>query len=190
MNKKIIPEILNRKSSVCFSSESISLEEIDLLIEATKWAPSSRNMQPWKVIFVSKKHDNYKNVLNSLSDSNQIWAKNAEIFAIFSIFDDKNLKRKLSIREINEKNLSFSLKADDFKKNNIELIENTPEEILSAVKELYEKLKNNNELDSKNKDLQKNFWKAFPYKKNIHGRIVTLVGNDFLNQNKYLLNDI
>ena len=51
-------------------------------------------MQPWKVIFVSKKHDNYKNVLNSLSDSNQIWAKNAEIFAIFSIFDDKNLKRK------------------------------------------------------------------------------------------------
>tara|TARA_Y100001970_G_scaffold291972_1_gene431311 strand:+ start:1576 stop:2799 length:1224 start_codon:yes stop_codon:yes gene_type:complete len=103
---------------------------------------------------------------------------------------DKNLKRKLSIREINEKNLSFSLKADDFKKNNIELIENTPEEILSAVKELYEKLKNNNELDSKNKDLQKNFWKAFPYKKNIHGRIVTLVGNDFLNQNKYLLNDI
>ena len=94
MNKKIIPEILNRKSSVCFSSESISLEEIDLLIEATKWAPSSRNMQPWKVIFVSKKHDNYKNVLNSLSDSNQILAKNAEIFAIFSIFDDKNLKRK------------------------------------------------------------------------------------------------
>ena len=94
MNKKIIPEILNRKSSVCFSSESISLEEIDLLIEATKWAPSSRNMQPWKVIFVSKKHDNYKNVLDSLSDSNQIWAKNAEIFAIFSVFDDKNLKRK------------------------------------------------------------------------------------------------
>ncbi len=29
MNEKIIPEILNRKSSVCFSSESISPEELD-----------------------------------------------------------------------------------------------------------------------------------------------------------------
>ena len=85
MNEKIIPEILNRKSSVCFSSKSISPEELDLLIEATKWAPSSRNMQPWKIIFVSKKDDTYKNVLMSLSDSNQIWAKNAEIFAIFAI---------------------------------------------------------------------------------------------------------
>ena len=94
MNEKIIPEILNRKSSVCFSSESISSEELDLLIEATKWAPSSRNMQPWKIIFVSKKDDTYKNVLMSLSDSNQIWAKDAEIFAIFAIYDDKNINKK------------------------------------------------------------------------------------------------
>ena len=96
MNKRIIPEILNRKSSVCFSSESISLEEIDLLIEATKWAPSSRNMQPWKVIFISKKDDSYENVLMALSDSNQVWAKDAEIFAIFVISDDKNINEKVS----------------------------------------------------------------------------------------------
>ena len=94
MNKrKVIPEILNRKSSVCFSDKPVTSEEIDLLIEAAKWAPSSRNMQPWKVIFVSKKDDSYSDVLASLSDSNQVWAKNAEIFAIFAIIDDKNINK-------------------------------------------------------------------------------------------------
>ena len=55
MKDKIINEIVNRKSSLNFSNEKITNEEISILIEATKWAPSSRNLQPWKVIFVSNK---------------------------------------------------------------------------------------------------------------------------------------
>ena len=49
MKDELIPEIINRKSSLSFSDEKITDNEIKILIEAAKWAPSSRNMQPWKV---------------------------------------------------------------------------------------------------------------------------------------------
>ena len=94
MKKKIIPEILNRKSSVCFSGNEITNTEIEILIEAAKWAPSSRNQQPWKVIFIRRKDDNFVNILGALAEANQKWAKNAYMFAVFCIEDDKKLANK------------------------------------------------------------------------------------------------
>ena len=94
MEDKIINEIINRKSSLNFSNEKITKDEINILIEATKWAPSSRNMQPWKVIFVSNESISYEPLFNSLSESNQEWASSCTLFAIFCVEDDKRLNKK------------------------------------------------------------------------------------------------
>ena len=94
MKDKLIPEIINRKSSLTFSDEKITIDEIQILIESIKWAPSSRNMQPWKVIFVSKDSTSYKSLFNSLSESNQEWASNCTLYAIFCVENDKRLNKK------------------------------------------------------------------------------------------------
>ena len=77
-----------------FSNEKITNEEISILIEATKWAPSSRNLQPWKVIFVSNESISYEPLFNSLSESNQEWASSCTLFAVFCVKDDKKLNKK------------------------------------------------------------------------------------------------
>ncbi len=94
MEDKIINEIINRKSSLNFSNEKITKDEINILIEATKWAPSSRNMQPWKVIFVSNDSISYEPLFNSLSESNQEWASSCTLFAIFCVENDNRLNKK------------------------------------------------------------------------------------------------
>tara|TARA_Y100001935_G_C17294962_1_gene505578 strand:+ start:933 stop:1481 length:549 start_codon:yes stop_codon:yes gene_type:complete len=94
MKDKLIPEIINRKSSYNFSNKKILNDEIQILIEATKWAPSSRNMQPWRVVFVSNESESYNSLFNSLRESNQEWAKNCSLFAVFCVNDDKRLNKK------------------------------------------------------------------------------------------------
>jgi len=94
MKDELIPEIINRKSSLSFSSERITDNEIKILIEAAKWAPSSRNMQPWKVIFVSSDSNSYNSLFDSLSESNKEWAEGCTLFAVFCVNDDKSLNKK------------------------------------------------------------------------------------------------
>lgn len=94
MKDKLIPEIVKRKSSFNFSNEKILNDEIHILIEATKWAPSSRNMQPWRVIFVSNESESYNALFDSLSEGNKTWASNCTLFAVFCVNDDKGLNKK------------------------------------------------------------------------------------------------
>ena len=56
--------------------------------------PSSRNLQPWKVIFVSNESISYEPLFNSLSESNQEWASSCTLFAVFCVKDDKKLNKK------------------------------------------------------------------------------------------------
>ena len=91
---QILPEILNRNSSVCFSNEVVSADEINLLIEATKWAPSSRNMQPWKIVFATKRGNSFDNVLSALYEGNQEWAINSDALVIFCAENDEKIAKK------------------------------------------------------------------------------------------------
>ena len=49
-------------------------------------------------------------------------------------------KKKLSLNEIYQKSLHLNINSDILKKKNIEMIENTSEEILDATKEFYDYL--------------------------------------------------
>ena len=77
--------IRNRRSIRSFSGEPVSDDKIRSLFEATRWAPSSTNEQPWYYLYVT--HDQtelWNKYIECLNDNNKIWAKGAALL-VFSM---------------------------------------------------------------------------------------------------------
>ena len=75
--------IKNRKSTRAFSGRPIEAERISSLFEATRWAPSSTNEQPWVFIYATRDQDELWNKLfTCLNDGNKIWAKDAPLLIL------------------------------------------------------------------------------------------------------------
>lgn len=93
----IIDQIKDRKSIRAFSDKSINEEQIQQLFEAAKWSASCFNEQPWRFIYATKeKSEEYDNILSTINDFNQVWAKNAPMIMVvvakttFSMNDKPN----------------------------------------------------------------------------------------------------
>jgi nitroreductase len=77
--------IKNRRSIRTFSGEPVSEEQIRSLFEATRWAPSSTNEQPWHYLYVTRDQvDLWNRYIDCLNEGNKIWAKGAAVL-IFSM---------------------------------------------------------------------------------------------------------
>lgn len=75
--------IKNRKSTRAFSPQLIDPETISSLFEATRWAPSSTNEQPWVYIYATRDQDLLWNKLfTCLNEGNKIWAKDAPLLIV------------------------------------------------------------------------------------------------------------
>jgi nitroreductase len=80
MSNKIINPIIERKSTLAFVPKSIPKQDIDMLFEASRWAPSSYNEQPWRFYYVSREQgDAFNRMVNSLAPGNSEWAKNSSL---------------------------------------------------------------------------------------------------------------
>jgi nitroreductase len=76
----VLDLIRKRKSIRAFSDEIIEQDKINSLFEATRWAPSSTNEQPWVFIYATKQQPELWNKLfEPLNESNKIWAKDAPL---------------------------------------------------------------------------------------------------------------
>ncbi|KAA3643386.1 MAG: nitroreductase [Chloroflexi bacterium] len=91
-NQHPIHELIElRWSPRAFADKPVSHENLLSLFEAARWAPSSRNEQPWVFIVATKDHPNeYQQLLDLLSEGNSRWAKDAPvlILAIAKTFFD------------------------------------------------------------------------------------------------------
>jgi nitroreductase len=77
--------IRNRRSIRSFSKEQVSESQIRSLFEATRWAPSSTNEQPWYYLYVTRdQKETWDRFIDCLNDTNKIWAKDASLL-IFSM---------------------------------------------------------------------------------------------------------
>ena len=119
---------------------------------------------------------------------------NKKQITIFKHFKKKNDLKNLTLSEIFDLNLAEALTNDIFLEKQIELIENTPEEIKDAVIEMLELMKNNFIVSDKYKDLQSVFWNHFFKKINeydlhfLHADFVkSHIGFSFLEKNKNYL---
>jgi len=111
----------------------------------------------------------------------------------------KKEKRKLSLSEIFSHGVAYSYYSGEFKQNEIDLIENSSEEIKDIVIEMVEKLESKNALNREDEELQKKFRilyasniKRHNHKKvskshskiTMHGEIKSSFSTKFLRQNK------
>jgi nitroreductase len=79
----ILDLIKNRKSTRWFSPLPIEPERLSSLFEATRWAPSSTNEQPWTYMYATRDQTElWDKFFSCLNDGNKIWAKDAPLLIL------------------------------------------------------------------------------------------------------------
>lgn len=66
-----------RWSPRSMSSKALSLDELQCLCEAGRWAPSCFNSQPWRFVYALPGTSQWQPMLDLLMDVNQLWAGKA-----------------------------------------------------------------------------------------------------------------
>lgn len=75
----ILESIQDRWSPRVFSEDPITEKQVKILLEAGRWAPSTSNIQPWRVIWGIKGTETYDRIFKCLDDFNQSWAGDAQV---------------------------------------------------------------------------------------------------------------
>jgi nitroreductase len=79
----VIDVIRNRKSTRAFLATPIETAKLNSLFEATRWAPSSTNEQPWVFLYgVKDESPVWNKMYDLLNEGNKIWAQTAPLFIL------------------------------------------------------------------------------------------------------------
>jgi nitroreductase len=76
-------QFLDRWSPRALSGAEIPLHDLMTLLEAARWAPSSSNLQPWRMLYARRNTPAWPLFFDVLNDSNKIWAANAGALVLF-----------------------------------------------------------------------------------------------------------
>jgi nitroreductase len=74
---------LDRWSPRAMSGEGVTDEELMTLFEAARWAPSSYNNQPWRILYARRETGQWPAFFSLLVEGNQAWAKDAAALLLF-----------------------------------------------------------------------------------------------------------
>jgi nitroreductase len=80
----IDPLFLDRWSSRAMSGEPLPEEELLTLFEAARWAPSSGNSQPWRVLYARRDTPHWPLFFGLLNERNQEWCRNAAALLVLT----------------------------------------------------------------------------------------------------------
>ena len=72
----------NRFSPRVFDGKPLADEDIQAILEAARFTPSSRNRQPWYFYVAPRGSKAFEKVLSVLYESNAAWAKNAGVIIV------------------------------------------------------------------------------------------------------------
>jgi putative glycosyltransferase (TIGR04372 family) len=111
---------------------------------------------------------------------------NASHITIFKKHWLRTEHRFMTFREILESGAGRFLLSEQYEQCGIELIENTPEEITALAIEMDERLKGKWQTTEEDEILQQRFWALYKPSE-LHGKIVSRIGAEFLRQNSALL---
>jgi len=76
------PYIINRWSPRSMTEEAMSDDELMPLFEAARWAPSSYNSQPWRILYAKRDTPEWELFYDLLIDFNKSWCKNAAALVV------------------------------------------------------------------------------------------------------------
>lgn len=65
------------------SGEPIGTDELLVLFEAARWAPSSGNSQPWRFLFAHRDTAAWPLFFDLLNEGNKAWCRNAAALIVF-----------------------------------------------------------------------------------------------------------
>lgn len=92
-------------------------------------------------------------------------------------------RRFMTFRKILDSGAGRFLETQQFEQFGIELIENTPKEIVALAIEMDERLKGMWQTSEEDEELQRRFWALFKPSK-LHGNFVSRIGAEFLRQHR------
>jgi nitroreductase len=76
------PLFLQRWSPRAFTGATMPEYDLLTILDAARWAPSAFNSQPWRFIYARRDTEHWPRLLGLLTESNQLWAKNASALII------------------------------------------------------------------------------------------------------------
>jgi nitroreductase len=79
----IAPIFLDRWSPRAFDSSVIPDQDLMTIFEAARWAPSSFNYQPWRLLYAKREDEAWALFLDLLIPFNQSWAHSASVLIYF-----------------------------------------------------------------------------------------------------------
>jgi nitroreductase len=83
--ERLLEVIRERWSPRAFDpGRDVSIDDLQILFEAARWAPSSSNEQPWRFVLASRQRtpEAFSALLAALSASNQTWARQAPLLVL------------------------------------------------------------------------------------------------------------
>lgn len=93
---ELLPAIANRWSPRAFKKEPIEEADFGKILEAARWAASSMNEQPWRLLYALKGEIAFDKIASTLMEGNRRWAKEAAMLMVtivkknFSMNDKPN----------------------------------------------------------------------------------------------------
>jgi nitroreductase len=76
------PLFVDRWSPRAMSGQAITDEELFVLFEAARWAPSSGNLQPWRMFYAHRDTPDWPTFFGLLKANNQTWCRNAGVLIV------------------------------------------------------------------------------------------------------------
>jgi nitroreductase len=74
---------LDRWSPRAMSGEEIGEADLMVLFEAARWAPSSYNNQPWRILYARRGTPQWQTFFDLMVPQNQAWTKDAAALLVF-----------------------------------------------------------------------------------------------------------
>ena len=109
--------IQNRRSTRVFLNKPVSDEKIFSLFEATRWAPSSVNEQPWMYLYTTPDQSAlWQKMIEPLSEGNKVWVKDAPLLILSlarKTFSRNGVPNFYSLYDLGGANAMLALQAVD-----------------------------------------------------------------------------
>lgn len=79
----IDPLFVDRWSPRSMTGAPLAREELMPLLEAARWAPSSGNFQPWRMLYALRDTPHWETFLALLNEGNRTWGRHAGAIVLF-----------------------------------------------------------------------------------------------------------
>jgi nitroreductase len=79
---RVEPLFLERWSPRAFDASVLPDEDLMVIFDAARWAPSAYNLQPWRFLYAKREDADFARLLDLLVPFNRSWAENASVIIL------------------------------------------------------------------------------------------------------------